>query len=119
MSKKKFKKFKKKKKSNQPHYVALVQTAVSTPVDTEVMEAPKDEPEVIKEKAESKTDPMLEETEAEKKEYAYIKKDARKIAIVIGSIFALLFITYYLSLKTPVFDSMGNWLYTSLNIQTQ
>ena len=117
MSKKKFKKFK-KKHAHQTQYVAPVQTAVTTPIETEVMAEIHDEPEVV-EKVEAKTAPMLEETEAEKKEYGYVRKDVRKILIVIGSIFILLFVAYCLSLKTPIFNSMGNWLYNTLNIQTQ
>lgn len=117
MSKKKFKKFKKKKHSHRPQYVAPVQTSVAVPADNAIMPEIHDEP-VVSEKIESKIAPMLEETEAEKREYSYVKKDVKKILMVIGSIFALLFVAYYLSLKTPIFDSMGDWLYNTLNIQT-
>ena len=98
--------------------MAPVQTSVSAPAKTEIMAEVHDEPEVV-EKVESKIAPMLEETDTEKKEYSYVRKDVKKILIVIGSIFVLLFVAYYLSLKTPIFNSMGNWLYNTLNIQTQ
>lgn len=118
MSKKKFKKFK-KKHSHHPQYVAPVEQ--STPVQTEAVSDVSDALANIKtaEKVEPKVAAPEVETEAEKEEYSYVKKDVKKILIVIGSIFVLLFAAYYASIKTPIFNSMGDWLYNTLNIQTQ
>lgn len=127
MSKKKFKKFKKKKKHGQHSYsgYAPVQepqvrepvqvqqstAATSIPIQTPV------EPEKT-EATESKKE-VAEEIAANNKEYAYVKRDVKKILIVMGSIIALLIVAFYVNEKTPIFHSMGNWLYNALNIQTQ
>ena len=116
MSKKKFKKFK-KKHSHGHQYQPPVQVS---PAQVETQDAPpvKDKPIEV-EKVEAKTAPMLEETEAEKKEYGYVRGDVKKILIVIGSVFVLLIAAYFVNLKTPLFHTMGDWLYKALNIQTQ
>ncbi len=120
MSKKKHKKFKKKKKHGhidfapaQPRPVRVEQPAQTTSTSAQTIE-----PEEL-EAAETNNEPTAEAIAAEKKEYAYVRRDVKKILVVLGSIVVLLIIVFYINQKTPLFYSLGDWLYRVLNIQTQ
>lgn len=117
MSKKKFKKKKNKKRSQQNIYVAQRPTVSATPIISSNV-AKKEAPEVIEEKISKAARNAVIPVE-EQKEYAYVRKDVKKILIVMGSIIVLLIIAFIVNSKTTIFYSMGNWLYNMLNIQTQ
>ena len=117
MSKKKFKKKKHKKHSKQNIYLAPRPTVSATPaISSGVTE--EEAPEIIEEEIAKPTQDAVIPAE-EEKEYAYVRKDVRKILIVMGSIIALLIIAFIVNSKTTIFYSMGDWLYNTLNIQTQ
>jgi len=75
-------------------------------------------PEIIEEEVAKPTSDAIIPAEDEA-EYAYVRGDVKKILIVMGSVIALLIIAFVVNSQTSAFDSMGNWLYNSLNIQTQ
>ena len=117
MSKKKFKKKKDKKRSQSSHYVASKPNLAPIPVtDSDITEDQK--PKIIEGKnPEVILDPAI--LDKEKKEFAYVRSDVKKIVIIMSSIIALLIIVFILNSRTTIFNSMGDWLYNSLNIQTQ
>ena len=119
MSKKKFKKKKNKKHSQQNVYSAPKPTvAVAPEISSNVVEEQITTPEIVEEKTPEAVHDAIIPAE-EEKEYAYVRRDVKKILIVMGSIIALLIIAFVVNSKTTAFYSMGNWLYNSLNIQTQ
>ena len=75
-------------------------------------------PEIIEEKIPEVARDAIIPAE-EEKEYSYVRRDVKKILIVMGSVVALLIIAFIINSKTTIFYSMGNWLYSALNIQTQ
>lgn len=121
MSKKKFKKKKHKKHGGRPNFSAPQPAVAVKPADiavgTEI-----EEPEIVEE---VKEEPKIAKTadaiipQEEEKEYAYVRKDVKKIVIVMASIIALLIVAFIINSKTSAFYSLGNWLYKALNIQTQ
>lgn len=119
MSKKKFKK-KKNKKHSQQNVYAVQQPAVSTALvmSSDPNEVKDTAPEVIEEKTPEIAHDAVIPAE-EEKEYAYIRKDVKKIVIILSSVIALIIIAFVVNSKTTIFYSMGNWLYKALNIQTQ
>jgi uncharacterized membrane protein len=50
--------------------------------------------------------------------YDYVKHDIKKILIIMVSIIIVLFAFYFIELKTTILDTIGNWIYKILNIQT-
>lgn len=119
MSKKKFKK--KKNKKHSQVYVAPRPTVSAAPVaaSTASPDAVAEmAPETIEEEVVKPTSDAIIPAEDEA-EYAYVRRDVKKILIVMSSVIALLIIAFIISNKTSAFNSMGNWLYNTLNIQTQ
>jgi len=118
MSKKKFKKKKNKKHGHQPTYIVQKPIISTTPTTSQSVTDVTEAPEVIEEKAPEPTADAVIPAE-EEKEFAYVRRDVKKILIVMGSIVVLLIIAFIVNSKTTAFYSMGNWLYQALNIQTQ
>ena len=50
--------------------------------------------------------------------YDHVKKDIKKILIIMAIIILALIGIYILSLKTTILSSFGDWVYKILNIQT-
>lgn len=50
--------------------------------------------------------------------YDHVKKDVKKILVIMASIIILLLITYFVSLKTHYLNSLGDFIYRITNIQT-
>lgn len=107
MSKKKFKKF--KKISNQQLQTNNAATS-SEKRDAIVSELNATE----KERKE-----LAEKDIYDTDKYDHVKKDVKKITIILGSIILLLFGIYFLSLKTTYLSTAGNWIYKILNIQAE
>lgn len=111
MSKKKLKKFKKGGHTKHKGNIAPNSTQSITQKRNELI----DEVESLGVEAEKE-----EETEPDiymSDKYDHVKKDIKKILIIMLSIFIILFGVYYLSLKTTYLASIGDWIYKILNIQ--
>lgn len=118
MSKKKFKKKKNKKHSHHAVYSSPKPTLVSAVSDKGKKEIVEEE-EIVAEPTKASVYHDAKIPAEEEKEYAYVRRDVKKIVIVMGSIMVLLIIAFVVNSKTSAFYSLGNWLYNSLNIQTQ
>jgi len=113
--KKKFNKFKKKHPGQRPQPVASQINQSSADTKEEAIVFSPDEPESSEEKIAA----PQEETdvpEAIENEYAHVKKDVKKILIIMLLIILLLVIIYIVSLKTALLSSLGDWVYKLLNI---
>jgi len=51
-------------------------------------------------------------------EYAHVRRDIKIVLALLAGIIILLFVIYYIGLKTTYLATFGNWLYKILNIQT-
>ena len=117
MSKKK-KKFNKLKKKHQAQSFQNPQ-ASKTPIErndtnleAEVASLPSESENDIEESV-SKDIPTSIENE-----YAYVKKDIKKILLIILSLVVILIAVYIVDLKTTLLSSFGDWIYRILNITT-
>jgi hypothetical protein len=52
-------------------------------------------------------------------QYDHVKKDTKKILIIIGIISVIFLGIYFIGLKTEILNSFGDWIYKIANIQTQ
>jgi len=50
--------------------------------------------------------------------YGYVRKDIKKILIIMTILVLLLIVSLFVELKTDLFKDFGNWIYKVLNIQT-
>jgi len=109
MSKKKNKKLKK-----HSGHKASVKPFVNPSLESQELSSPISSA-TVNQTSEDRT----QETEFyETDKYGYVKKDISKIIIILASLFILLFVFYYFSVKTSIFSGIGDWIYRILNIQT-
>lgn len=110
MSKKKNKKFKRTTSStssiNNTPKTEIIDSTKATITETPVIQsqekaAPKDEIEILNEK------------------YKPIRKDIKKLGIVLASLIVLFVVIYIIDGKTGFLGHIGNWVYKITNIQTQ
>ena len=102
MSKKKFKKFKTGKKETP---IVRAQG-----VEGEMIDQTEGGATVVKETVAN--DPYQTE------HYAYVRHDIKKILLIILAALILLTGAYFISTKTTIFTTFGDWMYKILNIQT-
>lgn len=113
--KKKFNKLKKKHlvQPNQSHQTPKITTEQNdNNLEAEVASLPSESEVDIRESV-SKDIPASIENE-----YAYVKKDIKKILLIIFSLVVILIAIYIVGLKTTLLSSFGDWVYEILNIQT-
>ena len=106
------KKNKFKKKHQAKHNIP------SAPNETEKIVSP--EGELLEEVLDKRPDPVEPEDMDDvykTNKYDHVKKDIKKILIIMGIIILALIGIYILSLKTTFFNSFGDWIYKILNIQ--
>lgn len=108
MSKKK-NKFKKSKKQQADNITSSQSINIANPDCEPIIE--RESRETVQAKTEA---PDVYQTD----EYAHVKKDIRKILIIMLIIVIVLIGIYLLSLKTSFLTNFGNWTYKLLNIQT-
>jgi hypothetical protein len=111
MSKKKLKKFKKGGHVKQKGRVSSSSTNITEQKRENLIEEIESmENERI---AEKETEPDIYMSD----KYDHVKRDVKKILLIMFAILIVLFLTYYVSLKTTYLSSLGNWIYKILNIQ--
>lgn len=116
MSKKKLKKFKKKHSQINPT-VDSTQVSLNT-TSSQITEL--EEKEIISEIKEIKNrDNELHDDIYMTDKYEHVRKDVKKILLIMSSIIIVLIATYFLNQKTTYLTSLGNWIYKILNIQVQ
>ena len=108
---------KKKNKFKKKHQT---QHNISTPLTVEREISPGGE--ILEEILDNKPAPTDHEAEDlhdvyKTDKYAHVKKDIKKILIIMAIIILALIGIYVLSLKTTIFSTFGNWIYKILNIQ--
>ena len=109
---KKNKKFQKKKHKVAPLAPRHQETTLAS-TSSEVIESViQDDPAELQEE---EKEPDFYETD----KYAHVKKDIAKILIIMALIFVILFVAYYLSLRTSIFTSFGDWIYKITNINIE
>lgn len=109
MSKKK-NKFKKNKKSNSQQILGANKKPLSQPIGN--IDEQIDNEEIAEEIVETEEDPYQTD------QYAHVKKDIRKILIIVTFIVIVLFAVYFVSLKTRGLEAIGDWIYKILNLTT-
>lgn len=100
------------KKSKKRHQTQPITSKPMAPISTDTKDS---EEEILEVEAETTAETP---SEYDTDQYDYVKHDIKKILIIMVSIIILLFGFYYLGLKTTALDTLGNWIYKILNIQT-
>jgi len=112
MSKKKNKKFfKKSSKASQP---AVLNTRDNISTGQPTVSGGKLAEPVVTEK---NNDPYAISILNER--YLHVRKDVKKLLIVLGTLVIILIGTYFLGQKTTVLSSVGDWLYKLGNFSIQ
>lgn len=57
--------------------------------------------------------------QADNQEFNYVRRDVKKILIIMVLIIVIIIALYFVDAKTTVLSSMGDWFYKLFNIQTQ
>ncbi|MDO8443948.1 MAG: hypothetical protein Q7S80_00370 [bacterium] len=106
---KKHNKFKKRQSAHQPH-AARQETA--QPVSTSTQEMADTLVEIkSSELSKAITPEKPDEIALLNEKYAFVRRDVRKLIIVLGSLVLLFVAIYFVNTRTTLLTNLGNWIY--------
>lgn len=97
------------------HEVTMGNTAASTPPKG-APSGPELEESLSSILTTSQESKQLDETAVLDEKYAFVRRDVRKLMIVLGSLVVLFIAIYFLNIKTEILVNLGNWVYRVTHI---
>ncbi|PIS07522.1 hypothetical protein COT78_03235 [Candidatus Berkelbacteria bacterium CG10_big_fil_rev_8_21_14_0_10_43_13] len=108
---KKFKKHTHKHSSSQVQSTGLKLETRSSELETENLESDVQESSSEIRKSNSPLPVADPEIAILDERYTYVRRDVRKLMIVLAVLIVLFVATYFLNTKTTVLDNFGDWIY--------